>query len=440
MVDRTAAVVIWVTAAAAAAVVSAALVILAICLHRRRASASVAAPTRRSLESTTATLRGNASLDSSVSLSIASESVADWDHHPHPPPPPAKRAAAFWAWTGGAHNGRDPPVSVSGIPKYHYKDLQKATNNFTTILGQGSFGPVYKAVMATGEVVAVKVLASDSSQGEREFQTEVALLSRLHHRNLVNLVGYCVEKGQRILIYEYMSNGNLASLLYDDNKRSLSWQERLQIAHDVAHGIEYLHEGAVPPVIHRDLKSANILLDHSMRAKVADFGLSKEEVYDGRKSGLKGTYGYMDPDYMSTSKFTKKSDVYSFGIILFELITAINPQQGLMEYIDLAAIGEEGKADWDEILDKNLIAGNIAEEVRILADVAYRCINKNPRKRPWISEVTQAISRIRQLQLMKLDTLNLPRSETRTVLRRIEHQHVELSDLTSMKELTPITA
>jgi serine/threonine protein kinase len=123
------------------------------------------------------------------------------------------------------------------------RDLQKATSNFTTILGQGSFGPVYKAVMATGEVVAVKVLASDSRQGEREFQTEVALLSRLHHRNLVNLVGYCVEKGQRILIYEYMSNGSLARLLYGDNKRSLSWQERLQIAHDISHGIEYLHEG-----------------------------------------------------------------------------------------------------------------------------------------------------------------------------------------------------
>ncbi|TVU11648.1 hypothetical protein EJB05_45245 [Eragrostis curvula] len=431
MVDKTTAVVIGVTAGVASAVLAAACVLLAIWLYRRRAS--VAARTR-SMESTTVTLRdGPASLNSSVSISVVSESVVDY-------PPPEKRAA-FWAWRGGGHNGREPPLSVSGIPKYHYKDLQKATSNFTTILGQGSFGPVYKAVMATGEVVAVKVLASDSRQGEREFQTEVALLSRLHHRNLVNLVGYCVEKGQRILIYEFMSNGSLASLLYGDNKRSLSWQERLQIAHDVSHGIEYLHEGAVPPVIHRDLKSDNILLDHSMRAKVADFGLSKEEVYDGRKSGLKGTYGYMDPDYMSTNKFTKKSDVYSFGIILFELITGINPQQGLMEYINLAAIGAgEGRVDWGEILDKDLLVGNIPEEVRMLADVAYRCINKSPRKRPWISEVTQAISRLRQRQLMKHDTLTLPRSETRTVLKRIEHQHLELSDLTSMKELTPIGA
>ncbi|OEL14093.1 Calcium/calmodulin-regulated receptor-like kinase 2 [Dichanthelium oligosanthes] len=417
MVDKGQAVLIGVTAGVAAALLAAACVLLAIWLYRRRAS--VAARTR-SVESPSATLRADgarcASLDSSVSVSVVSESVADWGHQP-----PAKRAA-FWAWRGGAgHNGREPPpMTVSGIPKYHYKDLQKATSNFTTILGQGSFGPVYKAVMATGEVVAVKVLASDSRQGEREFQTEVALLSRLHHRNLVNLVGYCVEKG--------------------DNKQSLSWQERLQIAHDISHGIEYLHEGAVPPVIHRDLKSDNILLDHSMRAKVADFGLSKEEVYDGRKSGLKGTYGYMDPDYMSTNKLTKKSDVYSFGIILFELITAINPQQGLVEYINLAAIGGEGRVDWDEILDKDLLVGDIPEEVRMLADVAYRCVNKSPRKRPWISEVTQAISRLRQRQLSKHDALTLPRSETRTVLRRIEYQHVELSDLTSMKELTPIMA
>lgn len=429
MADRAKVVAIVVAAGVGAAVLAAACVFLAIWMYRRRAS--VVARTR-SLESSTATLRanGSASLDSSVSVSVVSESVADWGHNPLP----AGKRVAFWGWRG-ANNGRDhQPLSVSGIPKYHYKDLQKATNNFTTILGQGSFGPVYKAVMATGEVVAVKVLASDSTQGEREFQTEVILLSRLHHRNLVNLVGYCVEKGQHILMYEYMSNGNLATLLYGDNKRSLSWQERLQIAHDVSHGIEYLHEGAVPPVIHRDLKSANILLDESMRAKVADFGLSKEEVFDGRKSGLKGTYGYMDPDYMSTNKFTKKSDVYSFGIILFELITAINPQQGLMEYIDLAAIGGEGKVDWDEILDKNLLGGSIPEEARVLADVAYRCINRSPRKRPWISEVTQAISRLRQRQM------TLPRSETRTVLRRIEYQHVELSDLAGMKELTPVGA
>ncbi|KAL6521434.1 Calcium/calmodulin-regulated receptor-like kinase 2 [Orobanche gracilis] len=128
----------------------------------------------------------------------------------------------------------------------------------------------------------------------------------------------------------------MARLSGEDKK--LSWDERLQIALDISHGIEYLHEGAVPPVIHRDLKCANILLDHSMGAKVADFGLSNEEVFDGRNSGLKCTYVYMDPAYISTSKLTMMSDIYSFGIIIFELITAIHPHQNLLEYVGLAAM------------------------------------------------------------------------------------------------------
>ncbi|KAI3713115.1 hypothetical protein L1987_71686 [Smallanthus sonchifolius] len=158
-------------------------------------------------------------------------------------------------------------ASASALLKYSYKDVQNATKNFTTVLGQGSFGPVYKAVMPADEIVAVKALASDSKQGEKEFRTEVSVLGRLHHRNLVNLVGYCVDKRQRMLIYEYMKNGSLASFLYNEEKPTLNWEERIQIALDISHGIEYLHDGAVPPVIHRDLKSANILLDHLMRAK-----------------------------------------------------------------------------------------------------------------------------------------------------------------------------
>ncbi|XP_073010406.1 calcium/calmodulin-regulated receptor-like kinase 2 [Typha latifolia] len=364
----------------------------------------------------------NASVDSSVSLSV-SESVHDLEY--------GVKKNTFWG--GRRQQDRDIFSSMSGIPRYSYKDIQKATKNFTTVIGQGSFGPVYKAVMPTSEVVAVKVLAADSKQGEREFQTEVVLLSRLHHRNLVNLVGYCIDKGKRMLVYEYMSNGSLASLLFGDNPHALSWEERLQIAHDISHGIEYLHEGAVPPVVHRDLKSANILLDKSMRAKVADFGLSKEEAFDGRKSGLKGTYGYMDPDYMSTNKFTKKSDVYSFGILLFELITAINPQQGLMEYINLAAIGGDGKADWGEILDKNLLGNANPDELSLLAEIAHRCVHKIPRKRPSISDVTQAISRVRQRRLTKEDTMPFSRSDTSGIIRRIELQQVELTHMTSVK-------
>ncbi|KAF3444932.1 hypothetical protein FNV43_RR14625 [Rhamnella rubrinervis] len=355
----------------------------------------------------------SASLTNSVAIQVSE------NHH--------KNTQPSW-WN---HHNKDRFASVSGILRYSYKDIQKATQNFTTILGQGSFGPVYKANMQTGEVVAVKVLASNSKQGEKEFQTEVSLLGRLHHRNLVNLVGYCVDKGRCMLIYEFMSNGSLANLLYGEEERVLNWDERLRIALDISHGIEYLHEGAVPPVIHRDLKSANILLDRSMRAKVADFGLSKEEVFDGRNSGLKGTYGYIDPVYISTNKFTMKSDIYSFGIIMFELITAIHPQQNLMEYINLASMSYDGA---DEILDKKLGGECNIEEVRGLASIAHKCLHKMPRKRPSIGEVSQAILKIKQRRLTKEDTMSFGGRDISRAVSRIAEQQVELSLMTSIKE------
>ncbi|KAL6521472.1 Calcium/calmodulin-regulated receptor-like kinase 2 [Orobanche gracilis] len=205
--------------------------------------------------------------------------------------------------------------------------------------------------MPTGEVVAVKMLHPIPNKGRKNSKQRMLLLGRLYHQNLVNLVEYCVDKGQHILVYQFMSNGSLANLIYGEDKK-LSWDERLQIALDISHGIECLHEGTVPPVIHRDLKRANILLDHSMGAKVDDFGLSNEEVFDGRNSGLEGTYGYMDPAYISTSKLTMKSDIYSFGIIIFELITAIHPHQNLLEYVGLAAMDHDGI---DGILDKQFV-------------------------------------------------------------------------------------
>ncbi|KAA8547868.1 hypothetical protein F0562_004297 [Nyssa sinensis] len=359
------------------------------------------------------------SIDSSASLSN-SITVKGSDYL-------AKSSQLSW-WS--RHN-KNQLASASGIPRYSYKDIQKATENFTTILGQGSFGPVYKATMPAGGVVAVKVLASNSKQGEREFQTEVSLLGRLHHRNLVNLVGYCVDKGQHMLIYEFMSNGSLANLLYSEEEQVFSWEERLQIALDISHGIEYLHDGAVPPVIHRDLKSANILLDQLMRAKVADFGLSKEEVFDGRNSGLKGTYGYIDPMYISTNSFTTKSDIYSFGIILFELITAIHPHQNLMEYINLAAMSIDGV---DEILDKQLVGKCNLDEVRSLASIAHKCLHKAPRKRPSIGEISLAILKIKQSRLTKEDTMSFAGEAYSRAVSRIENQQVELRQMGSINE------
>eukprot|EP00250_Pteridium_aquilinum_P006576 c16467_g1_i2 orf=1-858(-) len=214
-------------------------------------------------------------------------------------PSPSKEQGLFSSWFKGSE--KNTVLSHSGLPNYPLRDLQKATSNFTSKLGEGAFGPVFKAVMPTGGTFAIKVLSSESKQGEREFLTEVALLGRLHHRNLVNLMGYSAEKGQRILVYESMSNGSLAELLYGDDHELLSWDMRVQIAQDIARGIEYLHEGATPPVIHRDIKSANILLDGSMKARVSDFGLSKEVSASQLNTGIKGTFGYVDPEYISTN-------------------------------------------------------------------------------------------------------------------------------------------
>ncbi|KAG6534989.1 hypothetical protein ZIOFF_008903 [Zingiber officinale] len=303
------------------------------------------------------------------------------------------RGLSFWVEESRRRN----PVSFSGVLKYLYKDLQKATRNFTTLIGQGAFGPVYTAQMATGEIVAVKVLASNSKQGEREFQSEVLLLGRLHHRNLVNLVGYCAEKGQYMLVYVYMSNGSLASHLYGiagEKHEPLSWDSRVNIALDVARGLEYLHDGAIPPVVHRDIKSANILLDHSMVARVADFGLSREEIVSQHGSIIRGTFGYLDPEYVSSRSYTKKSDVYSFGVLLFELIAGRNPQQGLMEYVELAAMDAGGRDGWEEIADSRLHGDFDVRELNDIASLAYKCTSRISRKRPSMRDMVQSLSKI----------------------------------------------
>lgn len=333
-------------------------------------------------------------------------------------------------------------VSASGILEYSYKDLQKGTCNFTTLIGQGAFGPVYKAKMSTGETVAVKVLATDSKQGEKEFQTEVMLLGRLHHRNLVNLIGYCAEKGQHMLIYVYMSKGSLASHLYSEKHELLGWDLRVHIALDVARGLEYLHDGAVPPVIHRDIKSSNILLDQSMRARVADFGLSREEMVDSHAVNIRGTFGYLDPEYISTKTFTKKSDVYSFGVLLFELIAGRNPQQGLMEYVELAAMNTEGKVGWEEIVDSHLEGKFDVQELNEVAALAYKCINRVPRKRPAMRDIVQVLARVlksrhnrkhhkNSLSATTLDevTIDVDQAESKTPIS--EHRREESMDSTA---------
>ncbi|XP_047338269.1 calcium/calmodulin-regulated receptor-like kinase 1 [Impatiens glandulifera] len=360
-----------------------ALILILICIRFRLISTQVE-NTTSSQRAATIPIRTNVSVDSSAisNSSIGTES-----------PRSSSGRNGMSLWFGGARKTKTNGIAASGILEYPYKELQKATHNFTNLIGQGAFGPVYRAQMSTGEIIAAKVLATDSKQGEKEFQTEVMLLGRLHHRNLVNLVGYCAEKGQHILMYVYMSNGSLASHLYSEKHEPLLWDLRVRIALDVAKGLEYLHDGAVPPIIHRDVKSPNILLDGNMGARVADFGLSREEMVN-KPSNIRGTFGYLDPEYISTKTFTKQSDVYSFGVLLFELIAGRNPQQGLMDYVDLAAMNVEGKVGWEEMADSRLDGKFDLQELNDVASLAYKCVNRAPKKRPSMRDIVQELLRI----------------------------------------------
>lgn len=212
---------------------------------------------------------------------------------------------------------------------FSFRDLCVATKNFSheNLLGEGGFGRVYKGLIEkTNNVVAVKQLDRNGFQGNREFLVEVLILSLLHHSNLVNLVGYCADGDQRILVYEYMVNGSLEDHLLDlaPGKKALDWKTRMKIAEGAARGLEYLHETANPPVIYRDFKASNVLLDENFNPKLSDFGLAKLGPTGDKthvSTRVMGTYGYCAPEYASTGQLTAKSDVYSFGVVFLELIT-----------------------------------------------------------------------------------------------------------------------
>ncbi|XP_059429387.1 probable LRR receptor-like serine/threonine-protein kinase At1g06840 isoform X2 [Corylus avellana] len=225
-------------------------------------------------------------------------------------------------------------MKIDGVKDFTYGEMALATNNFniSTQVGQGGYGKVYKGILADGTVVAIKRAQEGSLQGEKEFLTEIELLSRLHHRNLVSLIGYCDEEGEQMLVYEFMPNGTLRDQLSAKSKEPMSFDMRLGISLGSAKGILYLHTEANPPIFHRDIKASNILLDSNYTAKVADFGLSRlapvpiEGVVPAHVSTVvKGTPGYLDPEYFLTHQLTDKSDVYSLGVVFLELLTGMQP-------------------------------------------------------------------------------------------------------------------
>uniref|UniRef100_A0A7N2N8B6 non-specific serine/threonine protein kinase n=1 Tax=Quercus lobata TaxID=97700 RepID=A0A7N2N8B6_QUELO len=219
------------------------------------------------------------------------------------------------------HQGGRPLKSDNR--QFTYSEVVSITNNFQKIVGKGGFGTVYLGCLSDGMQVAVKMLSPSSTDGSNQFLTEAQLLMRVHHRNLTSFVGYCNEGTNFGIIYEYMEYGNLEEHLSDKTRDALSWKERLQIAVDAAQGLEYLHHGCKPPIIHRDVKTANILVNEKLQAKIADFGFSKffTEGQSHLSTAIVGTMGYLDPEYYTSNRLTERSDVYSFGIVLLELIT-----------------------------------------------------------------------------------------------------------------------
>ncbi|XP_019095300.1 PREDICTED: probable LRR receptor-like serine/threonine-protein kinase At1g06840 isoform X1 [Camelina sativa] len=296
-------------------------------------------------------------------------------------------------------------LKIEGVKSFTYAELALATDNFnsSTQIGQGGYGKVYKGTLGSGTVVAIKRAQEGSLQGEREFLTEIELLSRLHHRNLVSLLGFCDEEGEQMLVYEYMENGTLRDNISVKLKEPLDFAMRLRIALGSAKGISYLHTEADPPIFHRDIKASNILLDSRFTAKVADFGLSRlapvpdlEGISPHHVSTVvKGTPGYLDPEYFLTHQLTDKSDVYSLGVVFLELLTGMQPithGKNIVREINIAyesgsilsAVDKRMSSVPDECLEK-------------FATLALRCCREETDARPSMAEVVRELEIIWEL-------------------------------------------
>lgn len=286
---------------------------------------------------------------------------------------------------------------------FSYEQLAVATNRFSTEnqLGEGGFGWVYRGQLSDGQVVAVKQLKVGGGQGELEFQAEVEIISRVHHRNLVSLVGYCVTDSQRLLIYEYVPNGNLEQHLHGKGRRVMDWATRSKIAIGSARGLAYLHEDCHPRIIHQDIKSSNILLDNNFEARVSDFGLAKlaHDTYTHGTIRVLGKFGYLAPEYASSGKLTERSDVYSFGVLLLELVTGRRP-------VDTSQpIGNESLVDWarpllnhaleyrnlEGLADPKLQNNYDRDEMFRMLQAAAACVRHSAQRRPCMRQVARAL-------------------------------------------------
>ncbi|TKY68990.1 putative receptor protein kinase ZmPK1 [Spatholobus suberectus] len=316
---------------------------------------------------------------------------------------------------GTLHSGADKQgyvlAAAAGFRKFSYTELKHATKGFSQEIGRGAGGTVYKGVLSDNRVVAIKRLHEVANQGESEFLAEVSIIGRLNHMNLIGMLGYCAEGKYRLLVYEYMENGSLAQNL-SSNSNVLDWSKRYNIALGTAKGMAYLHEECLEWILHCDIKPQNILLDSDYQPKVADFGLSKllnrSNLDNSTFSRIRGTRGYMAPEWVFNLPITSKVDVYSYGIVVLEMITGRSPTTGI-QITELEAEsphherlvtwvrekrrkGSEVGSSWvDQIVDPVLGSNYDMNEMEILATVALECVEEEKDARPSMSQVAERL-------------------------------------------------
>ncbi|XP_047968071.1 probable receptor-like protein kinase At1g80640 isoform X1 [Salvia hispanica] len=292
-----------------------------------------------------------------------------------------------------------PSMRIGGkkgsIAAIEYELLVNATNNFdeANILGEGGLGRVYKAQFNGQFHAAVKKIYAGGLEAEREFENEVESLRQIQHQNIVSLLGYCIHAEARFLVYEMMENGSLELHLHGPNKSRLTWHLRMKIALDVARGLEYLHERCNPPLIHRDLKSSNILLDSNFHAKLSDFGLAVTEGHSNKANiKLSGTLGYVAPEYLLDGKLTDKSDVYAFGVVLLELLMGRRPVERVAEaqcqsIVTWAMPQLTDRMKLPNIVDPAIVNTMDLKHLYQVAAIAVLCVQPEPSYRPLITDV-----------------------------------------------------
>ncbi|GLT80003.1 hypothetical protein SLA2020_514660 [Shorea laevis] len=332
-------------------------------------------------------------------------SPASWGAPPHPQGLGSSGEAS--SSFSDPHRSPMPPPSPGislGFSQCAFacEELAAATNGFSDayLLGQGGFGYVHKGVLANGKEVAVKSLKFGSGQGEREFQAEVEIISRIHHRHLVSLVGYCIAGGQRMLVYDFVPNRTLEYHLHRKGLPVMDFSTRLRIALGAAKGLAYLHEDCHPRIIHRDIKSANILLDNKFEAMVADFGLAKlsSDNYTHVSTRVMGTFGYLAPEYASSGKLTEKSDVFSFGVMLLEIITGKPPvdrtnamEDSLVDWARPLMAQAQVDGNYDQLADPRLERRYNPNEMACMVTCAAASIRHSAKKRPKMSQIVRAL-------------------------------------------------